>query len=92
MKQIDGVVYLTIGELAKQIERTVVTIKYWMDWYAEQEEEIQQEFPLPEFRRDLDSRGTRFVEKSEVPKFIKFRNSMVYGKIAFGKKQKKIMG
>ena len=91
MKKVDGVNYLSIGELAKRLGRTVVTIKSWIDWYAEQPEEIQREFPLPEFRRDLDKRGTRFVAENRFMQFYRFKNAMVYGKMALSAKQKKLL-
>ena len=90
MKKVDGVTYITIGELAKRIGRTVITIKAWLDWYEEQSDEIKREFPLPEMRRDLDKRGTRFVDERQLMKFYRFKNNMVYGKMAYTEKQKKL--
>ena len=91
MKKIDGVTYLTIGELAKKIHRSTITIKSWLDWYNQQPEEIKKEFPLPEFHRDLDKRHTRFIEENQVRKFMNFRDSVVYGKLSLMEKQREIL-
>ena len=92
MKLVDRTTYITIGELAKLLNRSTVTIKFWKSWYDQQPLDIQQEYPLPEFRRDLDKRGTRFVDQSLLPKFQSFRDAMVYGKMALCERQKRVLG
>ena len=90
MKKVDGVLYLSIGEVAKEIGRSTITIKNWIEWYEKQTQEIKEEYPLPEFRRDLDKRQSRYVEKSLVFLFRQFRDSMVYGKLSLFDKQTKL--
>lgn len=92
MKIKDGKLYLSIGEVSKRIKRSTVTIKYWIEWYNEQTEEIQKEYPLPEFRRDLDNRQTRYIEEKDLKLFENFRDSVVYGKLSLYEKQKNLWG
>lgn len=70
--------YITIGDVAKKIGRGVVTIKNWYEW-AEKNDCLDM---LPEMRRDLDARGTRFFLESDIDKLIKFRDSIKYGMMA----------
>lgn len=70
--------YITIGEVAKKIGRGVVTIKNWYEW-AEKNDRLDM---LPEMRRDLDARGTRYFREADIPKLIEFRDSIKYGMMA----------
>ena len=91
MKIYNGMCYLTIGEVAKIVRRSTVTIKYWYEWYAQQTEEIQKEFPLPEFNREIDKRKTRYLLETQLYLLQNFRDSVVYGKLALMDTQKEIL-
>jgi DNA-binding transcriptional MerR regulator len=80
-RKLDGKVYLTIGEVAKLIGRGAQTIKSWLDWYSEQDDETKQKNPLPEPKL-LDERGTRYFDESDIPMLEKFRDSIGYGSMA----------
>lgn len=70
--------YITIGDVAKKIDRGVVTIKNWYEW-AEKNNCLDM---LPEIRRDLDARGTRYFREDDIPKLIEFRDNIKYGMMA----------
>lgn len=67
--------FITIGEVSKKIDRGVVTIKNWYEW-AERNDKLDS---LPEIRRDLDARGTRYFNEDDIPKLIEFRDNIKYG-------------
>lgn len=69
---------ITIGELAKEINRSVATIKNWYEW-AERHDKLNE---LPVMRRDIDKKGTRYFSESDIPKFIEFRENVTYGMMA----------
>jgi hypothetical protein len=78
MKTVDGVKYLTIGEVSKLIDRSAQTIKNWYKWAKLNNEEGS----LPPFRRDLDLKGTYYFAEDDVPKLIQFRDSISYGQMS----------
>lgn len=73
MKTVDGVNYIKIGEVAKRVNKTAQTIKIWYE-YAE-DNNIQ----LPQFRTDLDGKGTRYWAEDDIDQLIQFRNSIKKG-------------
>lgn len=77
MKTINGETYLTIGEVAKIIERGTQTIKNWYEW---QDKERTDE--LPEIYTDLDAKGTRYFKEEDVPLLAMFRDNIKYGMMA----------
>jgi len=81
MKQINGINYLRIGEVAKIIDRTVITIKNWYAWAESQSAAIQAANPLPEICI-LDVRGTRYFAETDIPMLIEFRDNIVPGSLS----------
>jgi hypothetical protein len=81
MKMVNGRVYLTIGEIAKKVDRTAITIKNWYEWLSEQPDEIRNKNQLPE-PVILDLKGTRYYPEDTLPLFIAFRNQITYGKMS----------
>lgn len=79
MKVVDGVKYLTIGEVAKLLSRRTQTIKNWYEWAGTQE---SLDNPLPELHQDLDARSTRFFKEADIQMLIDFRDSIQYGQLA----------
>lgn len=77
MKRIDDVVYLTIGEVAKMIERGPQTIKNWYAWQDKEQTDI-----LPSMHTDLDAKGTRYFKETDIPLLIHFRDNIKYGMMA----------
>lgn len=78
MKVVDGVTYLTIGEVSKMIDRSAQTIKNWYKWAKLNNEENS----LPPYRRDLDAKGTYYFAEQDVQKLIEFRDSISYGQMS----------
>lgn len=95
MKTIKGVTYLTIGEVSKKVDRSAQTIKNWYRW-CEAEGLTLEEVGLPNFRRDLDAKGTYHFREEDIEKLIKFRDSISYGQMSefnvsrWGKRGKEI--
>lgn len=73
----NGETYLRIGEVAKELERTVRTIVGWYDWA----EENNAQSDLPEVFR-LDKRGTRFFKETDIEQLKNFRDNIKYGMMA----------
>lgn len=67
--------YVTIGYVAKEVGRSVTTIKNWYEW-AEKNDRLEE---LPEMRTDLDEKGTRYFKENDIDKFKTFRDSIKYG-------------
>lgn len=78
MKHIDGKVFYTIGEVAKKIERGAQTIKNWYEW-AEVNNALDM---LPTVYTNLDAKGTRYFEESDIDKLIDFKKQIKYGMMA----------
>lgn len=70
--------YISIGRVADKVGRGATTIKTWYEW-AEKNDRLEA---LPEMKRDLDNRGTRYFKESDIPKLIKFRDNIKYGMMA----------
>lgn len=81
MKTINGVNYLSIGETAKLVDRSAQTIKNWFKWCSAQGVEPNQ-VGLPEYRRDLDGKGTYHFKEEDIPALIDFRDSISYGQMS----------
>lgn len=81
MKNINGVNYLTIGEVSKLVDRSAQTIKNWYKWVSTENIELEKS-GLPGFRRDLDAKGTYHFKEEDVPKLVEFRQSISYGQMA----------
>ena len=92
MKEREGKVYLTIGQVAKQVDRLPITIKNWYEWA----EKNNKEDMLPEMHTDFDAKGTRYFKEEDVPKLIEFRDGIKYGMLndvsreKWGKRKNKI--
>jgi hypothetical protein len=82
MKNVDGQVYLTIGEVAKRINRIPQTLKNWISWYETQAEEVKAKYPLPQAITDQDTKGTRYFREEDVALFDEFKKSLQYGTMA----------
>lgn len=95
MKIIDGIKYLTIGEVAKILERRTLTIKNWYEWAETQTDAL--EHPLPEVYQDLDQRKTRYFKEEDVSLLIEFKKNIQYGQLAdvnrvkWGKKGREVI-
>lgn len=88
MKQIEGVTYFTIGEVAKMIDRGPQTIKNWYAWQEREQTDI-----LPQVHNDLDEKKTRYFREEDVPLLIHFRDNIKYGMMAeFNRKKWGIRG
>lgn len=81
MKVVNGVNYLTIGEVSKLVDRSPQTIKNWYRW-SDKEGKDYKEVGLPEYRRDLDAKRTFYFQESAVASLIKFRDNIQYGQMA----------
>ena len=82
MRVLDGKNYLTIGEVAKIVERSPQTIKYWYKWYDEQTDAVKSENVLPKTRRDLDAKGTHYFLEDDMEALAVFRDLISYGKMS----------
>jgi LPS sulfotransferase NodH len=81
MKTIEGINFLTIGEVSKIVDRSAQTIKNWYKWCESKGVDFA-EAGLPAFRRDIDAKGTYYYEESDVQKLVEFRDSISYGQMA----------
>lgn len=77
MKEVEGHKYLTFGEVGKLIGRSSQTLKLWYQ-YAD----AGNETCLPKLRRDLDSKGTRYVDLEDIDKIFLFRNTITRGQLS----------
>lgn len=75
MKDVNGVRYYTIGEVAVILHRTPTTLRAWE----------KSSYVLPAWRRDLDGRSTRFMDGPGIDKLRTFRDNVTYGKLAAGR-------
>jgi predicted transcriptional regulator len=73
MKVIEGQKYITIGEVARKIGRTPQTLKNWISWLDNQNEEDKHKYFLPKAITDLDEKNTRYFEEDDVSAFDKFK-------------------
>lgn len=78
MRERNGERYITIGKMAKEIDRGASTIKNWYEW-AEKHDRLDE---LPEMVTDFDAKGTRFFRHKDIPKMIAFRDNVKYGMMA----------
>lgn len=77
MKIRDGIEYFTIAEVARQVGVSIVTIRNWEEY----ERELGYTF-LPQPRRDLDGRLTRYYTYDAIAKFKEFQETKEYGIMA----------
>lgn len=77
MKVIHGEAYYTISEMAHFLNVTISTIRNWEEYERDLGYNV-----LPQPRRDLDKKGTRFYTYDAVSKFEEFRNNVEYGALA----------
>ena len=77
IKEFNSSKYVKIGEDAKLIDRTPLTIKNWYEW-AEQNDALHL---LPEVIR-VGERGIRHYKESELYKLVKFRDNISYGSMS----------
>jgi|SRR5690625_2268260 len=78
MREHNGYSYVTIGEVAEEIDRGSTTIKNWYEW-AEKNGRLDD---LPEMKTDFDAKGTRYFREVDIPKLIEFRDNIKYGMMA----------
>lgn len=83
MKVIEGTTFYTITEIAKELGVSIATIRNWEDY----EKEVGYEC-LPQPRRDLDKKQTRYYTHDAVAKFQEFRDGIEYGSIAIVSRKK----
>lgn len=82
MKIIDGVKYLSIGEVSTAVGRGAVTIIRWVNWYSGLSEAEKANLPkLPQPIR-VGSKQIRFFKESDIQSLIAFRDKMSYGVMA----------
>lgn len=81
MKTVNNVNYLSIGEVSKIVDRSSQTIKNWYRWAAKEEVEPNQ-VGLPEYRRDLDGKGTYHFKEEDIQALIDFRDGISYGQMS----------
>lgn len=81
MKTVNGVNYLSIGEVSKLVDRSAQTIKSWYRWVVT-EGLTNEQVGLPEYRRDLDGKRTYHFAESDVEKLIEFRQNINYGQMS----------
>jgi transposase-like protein len=81
MKEVGEVKYYTIGEVAQELNRIPQTLKNWIKWHEEQDEETRTKYPLPE-AKILDAKGTRFYTVEDIAVFEAFKDLVKYGTMA----------
>ena len=80
----NGEAWVSIGDVAKKIDRSIMTIKNWYAWHEEQLPEVCDVWKLPKMRQDLDGRQRRYLKEDELKLLFKFRDAIVYGTLARG--------
>lgn len=83
MKVIEGTDFYTITEVAKKLGVSISTIRNWEDY----EKEVGYVI-LPQPRRDLDKKGTRYYTYDAISKFQEFQGSIEYGSLAIVSRKK----
>jgi len=78
MKEYMGIKYLKMGEVSKLLKRGPQMIKIWYLYKKEHDNNIL----LPPYFTNLDARGSRFWKETDIPKLIKFRNSIEKGMLS----------
>lgn len=82
-KEIEGVMHLTLSDVAKEIDRTPTTIKRWYEFYEKMPKEEQDTFPeLPEMMQKGNKKWY-YIKEEDIPKLIKFRDSIGYGDLSY---------
>jgi hypothetical protein len=82
MKVVNGVNYLSIGEVSEIVERGAQTIKNWYEFAEENSAD------LPKVFTDLDKRGTRYFKETDVPMLLDFRDHIKYGMMSSTSRKK----
>lgn len=77
---VDGVKYLRIGEVAKLIGKSALTIKHWYEWMDTKPDTTQKLPPI--YRFECDKRNTRFFKETDVKHLRKFIDNMVRGEMS----------
>ena len=78
-RSIEGVRYVTLGQVCAKVKRDRRVVVFWYDWWEEwlsEEERAAYPYPLPPYRRDLDARHDRYWRESDIPALIKFRDAI----------------
>ena len=83
MKIVDGIDLYTISEVAKELGVCISTIRNWEDY----EKELGYQC-LPQPRRDLDKKGSRYYSREDIGNLKKFRDGIEYGTIAIASRKK----
>lgn len=78
---VDGETWLPIGQVAQRVNRLPIQVKRWCEFWDRTTGDVRERVPhpLPEFRRDLDDRDTRYFRESDLPALRKFRDQIGYG-------------
>jgi len=82
IKEVDGVTYITVGEMGRRIERTASVIKTWYQWAQLFPEKAEERPPLPQTYSALDAKGTLFFREEDIPLLFAFRDAIQYGDMA----------
>ncbi|WP_134685061.1 hypothetical protein [Brevibacillus migulae] len=82
VKEVDGVTYITVGEIGRRIERTASVIKTWYQWAHLFPEKAAERPALPQTFSALDAKGTLFFREEDTPLLLAFRDAIQYGDMA----------
>lgn len=83
MREANGEVYLTVGEVCEQVHRSKSTIDNWYKaqaYYDSQGKSLP--LPLPPYINNLDKKKTRYWNEKDVPKLIYFGENIPRGCLA----------
>lgn len=70
----------SIGQVAKMLDKTVLTVRNWADWSDEQEAAGKERF-IPKPVR-LGTKQTRHFKESDLPAIREFAGSVQYGQLS----------
>ena len=71
---------LTATKVAQYLDISVPTLNNWYKWYSNPEYEKPKNTPsLPEYTQE-GKRGTRYWDKVDLPKLVKFKNWIPKGR------------
>lgn len=84
MKFINGESWYKVGEVSQRIGRSLSAINVWYE--AEQhalQNGIHFPFYLPQPNTEIDNRGSRYWNETDIKKLEKFRDNLMRGDLAF---------
>lgn len=83
--------YYKIGQVAKMVNRSVLTLRWWGEWSEEQKAAGKE--PLIPSPIRVGVKGTRYFKVSDIPKIQSFAESIEYGQLAeFSRKKWGVRG